>query len=97
MVLLAVLLVDIALQGVLLLNQTRLFSVDHGARSRLNTAYVACNFVGGAIGSSLAGVLWDAGGWQAVMAGAAALTAFALAVWFSQRASLASSSIRTSA
>jgi predicted MFS family arabinose efflux permease len=97
MVLLAVLLVDIALQGVLLLNQTRLFSVDPGARSRLNTAYVACNFVGGAIGSSLAGVLWDAGGWQAVMAGAAALTAFALAVWFSQRASLANPSIRTSA
>jgi hypothetical protein len=44
MVLAAVLLVDVAIQGVLLMNQTRLFSVDPSARSRLNTAFVGCNF-----------------------------------------------------
>jgi predicted MFS family arabinose efflux permease len=88
MILAAVLLVDVAIQGVLLLNQTRLFSVDPSARSRLNTAFVGCNFVGGAIGSSMAGLLWELLGWQAVMAGAAALTTFALVVWFCQRARL---------
>jgi predicted MFS family arabinose efflux permease len=96
MVLAAVLLVDVAIQGVLLMNQTRLFSVDPSARSRLNTAFVGCNFVGGAVGSSLAGLLWELHGWQAVMAGAAALTAFALVVWFSQRGPLSRVSNRIS-
>jgi predicted MFS family arabinose efflux permease len=84
-VLCAVLLVDVAIQGVLLLNQARLFSIDPAARSRLNTAFVACNFIGGAIGSTLAGVLWEAGGWQAVMGGGAAIITFALLVWAWQR------------
>jgi predicted MFS family arabinose efflux permease len=87
-VLAAVLLVDVAIQGVMLLSQTRLFSVDPSARSRLNTAFVGCNFVGAAIGSTLAGLLWEVHGWQAVMAGAAALTVFAQIIWLSQRASL---------
>jgi predicted MFS family arabinose efflux permease len=85
MVLIAVLLIDVAIQGVNVLNQSRLFAIDPGARSRLNTAFVTCNFIGGAIGSSLAGVLWDLHGWHAVMAGAAALVAAALAVWAWQR------------
>jgi predicted MFS family arabinose efflux permease len=80
-VLLAVLLLDVAVQAANVLNQTRLFSVDPGARSRLNTAFVTSNFIGGAIGSALASVLWNAGGWTAVTIGAAVLAGFAATVW----------------
>ncbi|MBO9049030.1 MFS transporter [Curtobacterium flaccumfaciens] len=80
-VLLAVLLLDVAVQAANVLNQTRLFSVDPAARSRLNTAFVTSNFIGGAIGSALASVLWNAGGWTAITIGAAVLTGFAATVW----------------
>ena len=81
-ILIAVLLLDIAVQATNVLNQTRLLSVDPNARSRLNTAFVACNFVGGAIGSALTGVLWEYGGWTAVVGGAEAMVLFAIGVWF---------------
>ncbi|PZE32519.1 MFS transporter [Curtobacterium sp. MCLR17_055] len=84
-VLLAVLLLDVAVQAANVLNQTRLFSVDPAARSRLNTAFVTSNFIGGAIGSALASVLWNAGGWTAVTIGAAVLTGFAATVWVVHR------------
>ena len=87
-ILVAVLLLDIAIQGLNVLNQTRLFSIDPNARSRLNTAFVASNFVGGAIGSTLAGVLWEHGGWVFVAAGGMVLVAFALIVWLTQRKAL---------
>lgn len=84
-VLLAVLLLDVAVQAANVLNQTRLFSVDPAARSRLNTAFVTSNFIGGAIGSALASVLWNAGGWTAVTIGAAVLAGFAATVWVGHR------------
>jgi predicted MFS family arabinose efflux permease len=85
LVLVAVLLLDVAIQGVNVLNQTRLFAIDPAARSRLNTAFVTGNFIGGAIGSSMAGVLWHLHGWLGVSLGAATLSACALLVWFFQR------------
>ena len=79
--LIAIVLLDVAVQAGNVLNQTRLFAVDPEARSRLNTAFVAGNFIGGAIGSALAAVLWQAGGWTAVMLGGAVIAGFALTVW----------------
>ncbi|MCW6512979.1 hypothetical protein [Lichenifustis flavocetrariae] len=60
-VLLAVLLLDVAIQAVNVLNQTRMLSIDPAARSRLNTAFVVANFIGGAIRSASAGFLWGQG------------------------------------
>ncbi|ROP72561.1 MFS transporter [Curtobacterium sp. PhB115] len=80
-VLVAVLLLDVGVQAANVLNQTRLFAVDPAARSRLNTAFVTSNFIGGAIGSALASVLWNLGGWTAVAIGGAVLTGFATTVW----------------
>ncbi len=65
MVLVVVVLIDAGIQGLNILNQTRIFAVSHEARSRLNTAFVTGNFVGGAIGSAAASVLWAVGGWHA--------------------------------
>lgn len=80
--LVTVLLLDIAIQMVNVLNQIRLFSVDGNARSRLNTAFITCNFIGGALGSTLAGFLWQLDGWMAITLGEGFLIALALLVWF---------------
>ncbi|MGY2896242.1 MFS transporter [Deinococcus sp. UYEF24] len=84
-ILAAVVLIDVAIQTVNVLNQTRLFAIDPAARSRLNTAFVTNNFIGGAVGSALAGLLWQRGGWSALIAGEAVLIIFALLVWLTQR------------
>jgi predicted MFS family arabinose efflux permease len=81
LVLIAIVLLDIAVQGLNIVNQARLFTVSTEARSRLNTAFVTSNFVGGAIGSAGASVLWSAGGWRAVTTAGATLSVVALAVW----------------
>jgi len=81
LVVVAILLLDVAIQGVNILNQTRMFAVSGEARSRLNTAFVTSNFLCGAVGSVLASVLWSAGGWPAVTLCGAGLALVALVVW----------------
>ena len=87
LLLVVIVMLDVAVQALDILNQTRLFAVSHEARSRLNTALVTGNFIGGAIGSAAATVLWSAGGWTAVTVAGAALCTFALAVWTAGRRS----------
>jgi predicted MFS family arabinose efflux permease len=76
---------NIAIQLVNVLNQTRVLSVAPDARSRLNTAFVTCNFVGGGIGSTLAGWLWQHGGWFAVTLAELILTGLAILLWLIHR------------
>jgi len=77
----AVVLLDIAIQSLNILNSTRLFAVAGDARSRVNTATVTANFIAGAIGSAAAGLLWSAGGWTAVTLTGVAFCVIGLAVW----------------
>lgn len=81
LVVVAVLLFDVAVQAHAILSQTRLFAVSREARSRLNTAFVTGNFVGGAIGSAAVTVLWSLGGWTAVTVAEMLVSCVALAVW----------------
>ena len=81
LVVIVIVLLDIAVQAVNLLNQARMFAVSDTARSRLNTAFVTGNFLGGAIGSAAASVLWAAGGWSAVTVAGTALSCLALVIW----------------
>jgi predicted MFS family arabinose efflux permease len=85
LLLVAILVLDIGVQGQGILNQSRIFQLSVAARSRLNTAYVTGNFIGGAIGSIVATALWSAGGWNAVCAVGAALSVAALVLWFIAR------------
>jgi predicted MFS family arabinose efflux permease len=85
MIIVATVLFQAAVQAVNVLNQIQLFAVDPTARSRLNTAFITANFIGGAIGSALAGVLWQRGGWRAITFTAMGLTGFALVVWLAHR------------
>lgn len=77
----AVVLIDVALQGQMILNQIRLFAVSDAERSRLNAVFVTFNFVAAAAGSATAGALWAWSGWTAVSVAGAAGSAAALVVW----------------
>jgi predicted MFS family arabinose efflux permease len=81
LVLVVIVLLDVAVQGTNLLNQSRMFAVSNEARSRLNTAFVTSNFLGGAAGSAAASVLWATGGWTAVTIAGMVLSGFALVLW----------------
>jgi predicted MFS family arabinose efflux permease len=81
LILATILLLNLALQAVMVLNQTRLLTIHPELRSRLNTAFVFCNFIAGAAGSAFAGVLWQAGGWLPFVAGQALIIVVALAAW----------------
>ena len=48
-----VILLDVGVQSGHVANQTRIYALDPGARSRLNTVYMFCYFTGGSIGSWL--------------------------------------------
>ena len=76
---------SVAVQGVSVLTQTRLFNLSQGERSRLNTVFVVNNFIFGAIGSALASLLWSLGGWSYVMMAASAVSVAALIVWLFSR------------
>ena len=78
---------SIAVQGVSVLSQARLFNLSDGERSRLNTVFVVNNFMFGAIGSALASGLWSLGEWGYVMIGASLISLIALMVWISSRRS----------
>jgi predicted MFS family arabinose efflux permease len=87
--LVAIVAFDVATQAGLVLNQTRLLSIDPAARSRMNTAFVTSNFIGGALGSAAAGLLWNTGGWVAVLLGGIGALAVATLVWAANRRALA--------
>lgn len=78
---------SIAVQGVSVLSQARLFALSNEERSRLNTVFVVSNFIFGAVGSALASLLWSLGGWSYVMVGASIISVIALIVWISSRSS----------
>lgn len=78
---------SIAVQGVSVLSQARLFALSDDERSRLNTVFVVNNFLFGAVGSALASFLWSVGGWTYVMVGAIVISVIALIVWIFSRAS----------
>ncbi|MEV0405196.1 MFS transporter [Actinoallomurus sp. NPDC050550] len=73
------LLLDVAMQSGMVANQARIFALRPDARSRLNTAYMTCAYLGGSAGSWLGTRAYRHAGWPGVCALVAALTALALA------------------
>jgi predicted MFS family arabinose efflux permease len=76
-----VVLLDLGIQGQHIVNQSMVYGLRSEARSRVNTAYMACNFFFGAIGSAGASVAWSAGGWGAVSTLGIGLAVAGLALW----------------
>ncbi|HEX8488252.1 MAG TPA: MFS transporter [Propionibacteriaceae bacterium] len=85
LIIVAVIVLDVGVQGQNLLSQSRLFALSAEARSRLNTAFVCGNFLGGAIGSLAASVLWSIAGWWGVSVAGAALSLFGVLLWLATR------------
>jgi hypothetical protein len=52
--------------GALVSNQTRIYSLNSGERSRINTIFVVSNFIGAAVGSSLGSLAWNLYNWSGV-------------------------------
>jgi len=78
---LGVILLDVGVQSGHVANQTRIYTLDATARSRLNTVYMVCYFIGGAIGSWLGAIFWAYKGWLAVCAFSGSVVAIGLLVF----------------
>jgi predicted MFS family arabinose efflux permease len=72
-----VIVLDMGAQMTQVANQTRIFGLMPGARSRLNTVYMTVYFTGAAIGSALATVAWVHWKWNGVCCLALSLIALA--------------------
>ncbi|WP_026413048.1 MFS transporter [Actinomadura oligospora] len=82
---LAAVLLDVAVQTTLIVGQHVVYQLDAAARARLNSAFIAIFFAGGALGSQLGSVVYRAAGWTAVAAFGAALPLLALLYWTTER------------
>ncbi len=57
---------DVGTQGMQITNQAIIYALRPDARSRINSAYMVCYFIGGATGSVLAGTIYGSRGWSGV-------------------------------
>lgn len=72
-----VVLLDFAVQGALVSNQSLVYALRPDARARINTVFMGGMFLGGAAGSAAARWAWAAGGWPRVCLLGVALAAVA--------------------
>ena len=75
-----VLLIDIGMQCIQLSNQTSIFELCPSASNRVNIIFMTTYFIGGSLGTFLAGSFWHVGGWAGVAAVGATLTLCSLSL-----------------
>lgn len=75
-----IVIIDIGMQCVQISNQTRVLSLVPQASSRANTIFMTTYFVGGSLGTFLAGSFWHALGWLGVVSVGIFLVICSLAV-----------------
>ncbi|WP_460356462.1 MFS transporter [Actinoallomurus acanthiterrae] len=76
---------DLAHQAVLNSSQNVLYALRPEARNRINSAFMTTFFVGGAVGSGLASVVWVHGGWTGVCVLGAAFSTGTVVLWVLER------------
>ncbi|MGW3493173.1 MFS transporter [Streptomyces sp. NPDC001020] len=81
---LAAILIDMAVQTTLILGQHTIYQLDASALARLNSAFIATFFLGGALGSQLGSIAYRTGGWDAVAILGTALPLPALLYWLTE-------------
>ncbi len=72
---------DLGTQANLVTNQTRIYRLIPEARNRINTVFMVTYFLGGALGTFLAGFAWTLWQWDGVCALGASFFGAALIVW----------------
>ncbi|PMS20456.1 MFS transporter [Trinickia dabaoshanensis] len=65
---LGVIVLDIGVQAAQISNQSRIYALRPEARSRVNTVFMVCYFIGGATGSAVGAYAWRTFGWLGVCA-----------------------------
>lgn len=73
-----VIIIDIGMQSVQLSNQTATIQLSPEATSRMNTIYMTTFFIGGSLGTFLAGSLWSPLGWMGTVASGIGMVTLAL-------------------
>lgn len=81
----AAVLIDAATQSNQVSGQRIVYGIAPHARGRVNSAYIFTFFLGGALGSLLAPLVYEHGGWTGVATVGAAIVAFALVVFLTER------------
>ena len=74
-------LLDLAVQGLHISNQSAVYALNPEARSRITTAYMVSCFLGGALLSALASTLYAGDGWGGVCTLGGVTAALGLAIW----------------
>jgi len=77
-----VLMMDLGQQGSHISNQTKIFALDPGARSRLNTVYMFTAFMGGAMGSGIGTLILSWGGLKGISLAGMVLVGLAATVYY---------------
>ena len=83
--LVGIVVLDLAVQGVHITNQSEIFRLAPEVRSRVNSAYMTSYFAGGAAGSAASAFAYSAWGWSGVCAVGAAFGAASALVWLVRR------------
>jgi len=72
-----VIVLDVGVQAAQISNQSRIYALRPEARSRVNTVFMVCYFIGGATGAAVGVSAWHAFGWIGVCGAGLAFTALA--------------------
>lgn len=75
-----IIIIDIGMQCIQLSNQTSIFELSPKAANRINTIFMTTYFIGGSLGTFLAGTFWHWFGWQGVIGVGICLTAISLSI-----------------
>ena len=76
-----ILVLDLAIQGVHVTNQSTLYRIMPEARNRLTAGYMTSYFIGGALGSLLSGYAYEHAGWMGVAISGVIITGISLIIW----------------
>lgn len=73
-----IIIIDIGMQCVQLSNQSATLKLNTEASSRMNTIFMVTYFIGGSLGTFLAGTLWTVLGWHGTVIAGAGMALLAL-------------------
>jgi predicted MFS family arabinose efflux permease len=76
-----IILLDLAMQGIHVSNQSRVYALIPGARNRLNTVYMTVSFTGTSLGSFIGLYVWESAGWKGVCVTGMILASLAFIVY----------------
>ncbi|WP_321814548.1 MULTISPECIES: MFS transporter [unclassified Paraburkholderia] len=80
-----VVVLDVGVQAAQISNQSRIYALRPEARSRVNTVFMVCYFIGGATGSAVGAATWHAFGWVGMCVAGLAFSALAAWIHFATR------------